>query len=25
MPADASRVLLGRRIVGGCWDNVEIP
>ena len=23
MPADASRVQLGKKLVGGCWDNVQ--
>jgi hypothetical protein len=23
LPADASRVALGRKLVGGCWDNVH--
>ena len=23
MPPDASRVVLGRKLVGGCWDNVH--
>jgi len=23
LPADATRVQLGKKLVGGCWDNVK--
>ncbi|HXP89330.1 MAG TPA: hypothetical protein VN931_00230 [Fibrobacteria bacterium] len=25
MPADTSRVRVGKKLVGGCWDNVVLP